>query len=154
VAIRDGQSSIPQTVEDARRFLGATYDDALGALWRLALSSGLRRGELLALRWQDVNLDAGRLVVKQSLVMLNGKAALQPTTSKAAIRSVKLSADAIGALKAQKDRQARAPNRAGGRWQESGLVFTSSIGTALSPRNVGRSFDEVIARRRAKDATA
>lgn len=134
------------TVEDARRFLVATQDDALGTLWRLALSSGLRRGELLALRWFDVNLEVGRLTVKQSLVMLGGKVVIQPPKSKAAIRSVKLPPDAVAALQTHKDRQAWARKQASARWQECGLVFTSSVGTALSPRNVGRDFDEATAR--------
>ena len=109
-------------------------------------SSGLRRGELLALRWSDVNFEVGRLTVKQSLVMLGGKAVIQAPKSKAAVRSVKLPADAVAALQAHRDRQEFARKKAGARWQETGLVFTSTVGTALSPRNVGRAFDEAVAR--------
>ena len=59
--------------EEARRFLAAAESDTHRALWVLALATGLRRGELLGLRWQDLDLDAGRLTVKQALVMLKGK---------------------------------------------------------------------------------
>jgi integrase len=134
------------TAAEARSFLAAAEDDTLGMLWRLALSTGLRRGELLALRWQDVDLDAGRLTVKQSLVMCGGKAVIQPPKSKAAVRSVKLPGETIAALVAHKDRQGWARKRAGVRWTETGLVFTTGIGTALSPRNVGRSFEAMIVR--------
>jgi integrase len=132
------------TAAEARAFLTVAEDDTLGTLWRAALSTGLRRGELLALRWQDVDLDAGRLTVKQSLVMCGGKAIIQPPKSKAALRSVKLPSETVAALLAHKDRQAWARKRAGERWAESGLVFTTGIGTPLSPRNVGRSFEAMI----------
>ncbi len=53
------------SVEECRRFLDGTSDDRLSALWLLALNSGMRRGELAGLRWQDVDLDAGTLAVTQ-----------------------------------------------------------------------------------------
>jgi integrase len=131
--------------EEARRFLAAAESDTYRALWVLALATGLRRGELLGLRWQDLDLDAGRLTVKQALVMLGGKAVIQAPKSKAAFRSVKLTADAIAAMREHKVRQAER-ELGSVHWKKTGLVFTTGIGTALSPRNVGRSFEESIER--------
>jgi integrase len=131
--------------EEARRFLAAAESDTHRALWVLALATGLRRGELLGLRWQDLDLDAGRLMVRQSLVMLKGKSLIQAPKSKAALRSVLLTPDAVGAMRAHKIRQAER-ELASAHWQQTGFVFTTGIGTALSPRNVGRSFEESIAR--------
>jgi len=131
--------------EEARHFLAAAESDTDWALWVLALATGLRRGELLGLRWQDLDLDAGRLTVKPSLVMLKGKAVIQAPKSKAALRSVRLTPDAVAAMRAHKVRQSEHELPAT-HWQKSGLVFTTGIGTALSPRNVGRSFEESIAR--------
>jgi integrase len=131
--------------EEARRFLATAESDTHRALWVVALATGLRRGELLGLRWQDLDLDAGRLTVKQSLVMLKGKAVIQAPKNKAALRSVRLTSDAVAALRAHKIRQAER-ELCSAHWQKTGLVFTTGIGTALSPRNVGRSFEESIAR--------
>jgi integrase len=77
--------------------------------------------------------------------MLGGKAVIQAPKSKVAFRSVRLTADAVAAMKEHKKRQAER-KLASAHWQKSGLVFTTGMGTALSPRNVGRSFDESIAK--------
>jgi integrase len=131
--------------EEARRFLAASESDTYRALWVLALATGLRRGELLGLRWQDLDLDAGRLTVRQSLVMLGGKAVIQAPKSKAAHRSVRLTPDSVAAMRVHKIRQLER-ELAAAHWQDTGLVFTTGIGTSLSPRNVCRSFEESIAR--------
>lgn len=132
--------------DEARTFLATVQDDELGPLWLLALVTGLRRGELLALRWEDLDVGTSRLMVKQSLVMLGGKTLIQPPKSQAAVRSVRLPADVITTLQALHDRQEFARRKAGERWKETDLIFTSSVGTPLSPRNVGRSFDAAIAK--------
>ena len=61
------------TVEEACRFLGATAEERLGVLWALMLSSGLRRGEVLGLRWEELDLDAARLAVTQTVVVAGGR---------------------------------------------------------------------------------
>jgi hypothetical protein len=94
---------------------------------------------------QDLDLDAGRLSVKQSLVMLGGKAVIQASKSKAALRSVRLTPDAVAAMREHKVRQAER-KLGSAHWQKTGLEFPTGIGTALSPRNVGRGFDDAIAR--------
>lgn len=62
------------TPEQARAVLAAVESDPLRALWTLMLTTGLRQGELLALRWQDVDLDAGRLAVTANSVRLTKRA--------------------------------------------------------------------------------
>jgi integrase len=90
--------------EEAWRFLAAAESDTHRALWVLALATWLRRGELLGLRWQDLDLGEGRLTVNQALVMLAGKAVIQAPKSKAVLRSVRLTADAIAAMRQLKVR--------------------------------------------------
>jgi integrase len=77
--------------------------------------------------------------------MLGGKAVIQARKSKAALRLVRLTPDAAAAVRPHKIRQEER-ELASAHWKDTGLVFTSGIGTALSPRNVGRSFEESIAR--------
>jgi integrase len=77
--------------------------------------------------------------------MFKGKTVIQAPKSKAALRSMKLTADAVTALKAHKVRQVER-ELAATRSAKTGLVFTTGLGTPLSPRNVGRSFEESIAR--------
>ena len=66
------------SAEEARRFLAAADGHRLGPAFRLAVAAGLRRGELLGLRWSDLDLDAGRSRVAQQLMVEGGRARLKP----------------------------------------------------------------------------
>ena len=132
----------PLTPEQARRFLEAARGERLEALYVVAVHAGLRPGELLALGWEDVNLDRGVLHVGRALS--DGEFATPKT--KRSRRRIDLSAGSIAALKRHrmcqlKDRMVRA-----GLWRDHGLVFPSSVGTPLSHRNVVRSFKAVLRR--------
>src|ERR687893_415803 len=130
----------PLTPEQARRFLDAARGERLEALYVVAVYAGLRPGELLALGWEDVDLDRGVLHVNRALS--DGEFATPKT--KRSRRRIDLSAGSIAALKRHrmcqlKDRMVRA-----GLWRDHGLVFPSDVGTSLSHRNVVRSFKAVL----------
>lgn len=131
---------------EARRFLEASAEDRLAALWALMLSTGMRRGESLGLRWDDVDLAAGRVSVVQHVVVVQNRAAIQEIKTPASRRSVALYPDVVGALRKHAARQKQDRLLVGPAWQESGLVFTTAIGTVLHPRNVRRSFDQLVAK--------
>lgn len=113
----------------------------MGPLIRFAAFSGLRRGEILGLRWDAVDLEQGRVLVARSLVAVHGKAVPQEDAkTEAGIRTIPLVSPAREALKMQRDRQAFDKQAAGEKWTDSGLVFTTADGKALSPNNVTRDF--------------
>ena len=102
----------------------------------MALATGLRRGELLGLRWQDVDLDGGALVVRHTLQ--RGTRALNEPKTAHSRRTVRLPALARLALADHRGRQTVVPM--------SGLVFTTAKGTPLDARNVTRYLQRHLAR--------
>lgn len=136
------------TVAQGTAFLAAAAHDRLDALYVLALTTGLRQGELLALHWADVDLDAGVLHVRGTLHRVPGvsvsavgeKSGLvisDPKTSHSR-RPVRLSAVAVDALRAHRARQNEERLVLGEAWHDLDLVFTNSIGRPCEARNVIR----------------
>lgn len=133
------------TADDAQRFLKVVRDDRLYALYAVALSVGLRRGEALGLQWADLDVDDGYLRVRQSLQRVSGALQLGPVKTDGSARTVPVPLTLLGVLARHRMLQASERLQAGDRWQESGFVFTTRIGTPLEPRNINRHFDRVIA---------
>lgn len=136
----------PWSDVQARRFLDATADHRLGALWRLIVSTGMRRGEALALRWSDVDLDRGWLSITRSLVVSGKELAFFEPKTDAGRRKVLLVPDTVAALKVHQLRQELEKREAGEGWANPDLVFTTALGTPLHPRNVLRDFAAACAR--------
>ncbi len=132
----------PLDQEQTRRLLRAAEGERLEALYVLAVHSGMRPGELLALRWQDVSFEAARLQINRAL----SDGEFTPPKRARSRRSIDLTAGSIAALKAHRKRQLEEMIRKAGLWQDHGLVFPSNIGTPLSHRNVVRSFKAVLRR--------
>lgn len=131
----------PLSSEQVGVLLGATVDDRLEALYVVAIHCGLRQGELAGLKWEDVDLVAGRLQVRRTLS--NG-AFTAPKTAKSR-RSVKLTSTAVEALRKHRESQVEERERLTGLWQDHDLVFCSTIGTPLSRHNlVRRSFKPLL----------
>lgn len=134
------------SAEDAKAFLHATADDRLGPLWCLLLTTGLRRGEALGLRWIDVDLEDAWLEVRQAVVAVKGTPMLSEPKTKTGRRTVYLSGRSIEALKDQRTRQDADRKLVGSAWEASGLVFTTTTGGLLHPRNVLRDFQSALDR--------
>ena len=136
------------TPEEARRFLQAAKQDRLEALYVLAVTCGLRQGELVGLRWEDVDLKAGRLTVRRQVQRSrDGSGMITGPTKNKKGRTIRLGEVAIEALKAHRESQAEEVASANGLWKDPGLVFASTIGTPLDPSNlVGRSFKPLLGR--------
>jgi len=157
----------PLSRDEARRVLDAADGERNGAAWTIAISLGLRRGEVLGLRWRDVDLDAGQLTVWQAaqrLPWLHGcqdtrPCGLRPSrcpqrhgggivfdTPKSAAggRTVPLPAPLVDALRAHRSRQLEERLRAGSRWQDHGLVFAGSFGQPVSPEEHSRSWRRLL----------
>jgi integrase len=128
------------TGAEVARLLSATAEDALGPLYALAASTGLRRGELVGLRWSDVT--DGALAVQRSVARDDaGGWSASDTKSVRSRRTLPLPAMARNALDRQRKRQAAARLAAGTAWQDrDGLVFTDAVGRPLLPEYVSHAF--------------
>ncbi|ETA03989.1 site-specific recombinase XerD [Frankia sp. CcI6] len=130
-------------VEQARRFLDVAAGDRLEALFVVALTMGLRRGELLGLRWDDVDLDAGTLRVVRSAQRVSGTLRLVETKTRGSRRPVPIPATTVEALRRHQKYQEQERADAGTAWKENGLVFASTVGTLMEPRNVTRRVQQL-----------
>ncbi len=123
--------------EDARQLLEAARGHPLEAFFVLALTSGLRLGELQALRWSDIDTERQRVQVSRTLTTVRGGEPLfgQPKTQKSR-RTVWLSATACEALETHRLNQPSQRQLAGAAWKEYGLAFTNALGKPLDNSHV------------------
>jgi integrase len=120
----------PLTAAEARQLLEKAGGSRLHALVMLALRTGMRRGELLGLRWTDVDLTGGTLTIRQTLQYIPGGVGLvlAPTKTASSERRIALPSSCIDALIIHRERQDREREATGVGWPEIGLVYTT--GTA------------------------
>jgi integrase len=130
---------------DVQVFLKAIEGDRLEAFFVTAVSGGLRLGELLGARWTDIDLAAATVRVQQALQRIKGELRFVEPKSKRSRRIVHLPTFAVEALRRHQEAQNLERPLAGSRWTDSGLVFTSTIGTPLDERNVRRAFKALLA---------
>jgi integrase len=143
VSVPDGLPNEPWTMSETKAFLQAAEDDRLHALWAVAVALGMRRGEIAGLRWTDVDLAAGTLRVEQTLQRTKDGLRFVPPKTRRSRRSIPLPRPCVEALRAHRRRQARERLALGPAWTDSGLVFTTMLGTPIEPRNISRSFDQL-----------
>lgn len=135
------------TAAQARNFLAAARDDRLRALYVLAFSTGMRQGELLALRWQAVDLDAGSLSISGTLQRIKGGFRVESPKTAGSRRRVLLTPRAVEALRAHRAAQAEERLKAGPAWHDADLIFASEIGTYIERGNLQRrSFERILTR--------
>lgn len=130
------------TRDEVSRLMAATADDQHGPVFALAVGSGLRLGELLALSWDDVDLTERKMTVRRTLARTydGGYDFAEPKTKRSR-RTVMLPALAVDALKRQKARQAALRLAAGTAWQDRrNLVFTDAVGRPVAPGHVSKAF--------------
>ncbi|MEU2180015.1 tyrosine-type recombinase/integrase [Streptomyces thermolilacinus] len=131
----------PLTAVEARQFLDAARADRLHALYELALRTGLRKGELLGLRWEDLDLTTGTASIRRSLQRTRtGGLTHLPTKTRASERRIALPTECLHSLKEHKQQRNKERETAGSTWQDSGLVFTTPTGRPLDPANLTRRF--------------
>src|SRR5215218_1159537 len=137
----------PLSPKETHRLLEAASGDRLEALYVLAIATGLRQGELLALKWEDVDLERGVLRVRRTLTRTGGKVSLGEPKTKKSRRSVNLTAAAAGALRSHLSRQLEEMERIGSLYRPGGLVFANEIGGIINPSNLrNRSFARLLKR--------
>jgi integrase len=134
----------PWSADEARRFLTVARNDPLYPAFVLLLVYGLRRGEVLGLAWDDVDLADDVLRVGWQLQRIDHQLARVPVKTAAGRRELPLVPIACDALIEQAERQAAARRCAGASWAGNDLVFTTRSGQPVEPRNLVRSFDRLI----------
>ena len=136
------------TVDEARRFLESARDegDVLYPAYVLVLALGLRKGELLGLTWDLVNLDTAELFVGEQIQRVGRQLVRSRTKTESSEAPLPLPDLCIAALKLRKQQQDTDHDNVDGAWVDTGLVFTTRHGTPIEPRNFNRSFDRRITR--------
>ncbi|MFD7403273.1 tyrosine recombinase XerC [Streptomyces sp. NPDC059866] len=132
----------PWSVEEARQFLesASTARDPLYAAYVLILVLGFRRGEVLGLTWEHVNLDSGEITVQMQLQRINRRLVHDETKTEASTATLPLPQICVTALQLRLKEQGLAKQAAGELWTESDFVFTTRYGTPYEPRNFNRLF--------------
>lgn len=120
--------------DQVRALIEAAGDHRLAVTVGIVAGTGLRRGELLGLRWEDLDLDGGELHVRRSLSRASDGLVERAPKSESGIRTIPLAPAVVALFKRHRKAQA-AEQLAVPHWQDPGLVFTSEIGSAMEPRN-------------------
>jgi len=130
--------------DEIAELVGAAKDTRLDVLILLSLSTGLRRGELLALRWQDIDLDAAELAVNRSLELARGKIRFKVPKTAHSLRRVSLPPIAVEVLRDHRVTQMKDRLALGLGRNNSDLVFPNALGDPWSPKKVSERFAHIV----------
>jgi integrase len=137
------QAIKPWSSADAREFLAVARNDALYPAFVLLLLYGLRRGEVLGLRWVDVDRENDQLHVRQQVQRTKDQLWIGPVKTTAGRRDLPLLQMASDVLEIRVTAQAADRLELGRAWQDNGLIFTTRTGRPIEPRNLVRSFRRI-----------
>jgi integrase len=133
-------------LEGVKQLIAGAEGDRLEALWLIAVTVGLRKGEALALTWNDVNLNAAEVTVRGTLRRLPGRGlTVNAPKSERGARTVALPSIAVEALRRRRQTQ-RLERMAVKHWTDTGYVFTTEVGTPIDPDNLQRAWRKLTAR--------
>jgi integrase len=133
------------TVEEMQAFFAVAVTDRWWPLWRLAATTGMRRGELVGLRWSALDLDRGVLVVESNTVVV-GSQLVDDTPKNRRARRIGLDPETVAVLKTWKRTQAAERLAMGGPWPGGDRVFLWPDGSVLHPNVVTRTFGRLVER--------
>lgn len=123
------------------QLLIAARGNRIEALYHLAVTTGMRQGELLGIKWQDINWKAGIIYIKRQLQRLSGQGFIfNEPKSRTGIRSIKVGESTLQQLRGHLERQKSEKAFAGDRWMENDLVFPTSLGTPMDGQNLLKDF--------------
>ncbi len=133
------------TPAEARKVLEAARSDRLEAAWHLALY-GLRRAEIAGLLWSDIDMDAGTLTIRETLVTVAGRPQTSAPKTERGARTLPLTDALAAALTRTRRRQAGEQLRAGPAWHDSGCVVANELGEPLHPDTISDRWDTLVRR--------
>ncbi|WP_405883456.1 site-specific integrase [Streptomyces sp. NBC_01384] len=135
----------PLTTDEARHFLTAAQGHRHATLFELALRTGLRKGELLGLHWEDLDLDSGTASIRRTLQRTHSRGLTTlPTKTISSERRIALPVSCVASLRTHRARQAHEKEQAGSRWQGSSRVFTRPDGHPIEPATLTRHFNALL----------
>jgi len=118
---------------EVRRFLSHVQGDRLYVAYMVAATTGARRGEVLGLRWFDLDLESGRASIAQTLISVSGDIQLSEPKTARGRRNVALDSHTVAALRAHRDHQVVERALAGDEYADADFVFANEDGTPLHP---------------------
>ena len=130
-------------VKEINAFLQAASQERLYPAFQLALTTGMRRGEILGLRWKDIDFDNASLCVRQTLSH-DGKHFLTGAKTLSGVRNIKLSNETLIMLKKQKTTIAKEKLICGPNYEDYDLIICSTKGTPINPSNLKRTYHRII----------
>jgi len=133
------------TAVEAQQFLEVASQSVYGPIWLVSLFTGMRRGELLGLRWQDVDWERSVLSVRQGVSLLNGTPEEGGLKSKSARREVPIEPEVVAALREHRAKQNERRLALGATWQDHDLILASAVGTPINPNNLYRDYNRLVA---------
>ena len=135
----------PLTPDEARVFLKHIRGDRNEALFTVAMALGLRKGEALGLRWEDVDIEKGTLTVRYALQRRKGqgKVLVEPKSERSR-RTIHMPDVVVKALRAHRARQSKERLAAGSAWKDTGHLFTTTIGSPMDERRVLNDFKKAL----------
>jgi integrase len=128
------------TAAEVQQFLAFVADDRLAAMWRLCVVTGMRRGEIAGLRWVDVDLDAGRLAVRHTRVLVYDRAEVSQPKTPRSRRVIALDRGTVEALRRHRGQQLDEREQLAEVWIDSGYVFVREDGAPIDPDRISHLF--------------
>ncbi|MFF0061728.1 tyrosine-type recombinase/integrase [Streptomyces sp. NPDC005279] len=139
----DARDLSPWSLDETLGFLSAARKDPLYAAFVLAIALGFRRGEVVGLRWENLDLEKREIRVRTQRQRVRGESYEDDPKGRRRKQTLPLPAMCVAPLRWQRMRQAAQRDRAGADWKETGYVFTTRTGQPIEPRNLYRSFTRV-----------
>jgi len=136
----------PWTAQECHTFLRDIADDRLANLYHLILSTGMRRGEAIGLRWVDVDLEGAYLSVVQQITEVHGRGIVGTPKTKRGTRDIPVDSKTVTMLQRQQETQDLERSAWGPAWNDAGLVFTREDGRPLRPEYATRHFQALAER--------
>lgn len=130
-------------VHEIKTFLDIAKKDRFYTAFHLAVTTGMRRGEILGLRWKDIDFQKGTLYVRQTLSN-DGKQFLVGGKTESSIRSIKLPNETLTELQSQKIRVSKEKLKCGPNYVDYDLVVCTTKGTPVNPNNLKRTYNRLI----------